>query len=59
VVFVFSFIAPLSLLLFVVVDPRCCLSTVFLFALLSEPFVALCLLGSEEEVDAASFRPAL
>jgi hypothetical protein len=29
----FSFIASLPLLLLVVVDPRCCLSTVFLFAL--------------------------
>ena len=32
-VFVFSFIAFLPLLLFVVIVPCCCLSTLFLFAL--------------------------
>ena len=56
--FVFSFIAFLPLLLFVVVVPLVVLHRVSIRTL-SEPFVALCRLGSEGEVDAASFRSAL
>jgi hypothetical protein len=40
-IFVFPSLVLLPLLSLVKVDPRCCLSTVFLFALLGEPFVAL------------------
>jgi hypothetical protein len=55
----FLFIASLPLLLFVVVVPRCCVSTVFLFALWVSRSWLCDGLGSDGEVDAASFRPAL
>jgi hypothetical protein len=54
----FSFIGHLFLLLFVSGDPRSVLPRVSIRTL-SEPLGALCHMGSEGDVDSASFRPTL
>ena len=55
---IFLFPGVLLLLLLVLVDPHAVLPRVSIRTL-SEPLGALCRMGSEGEVDAASFRPAL
>jgi hypothetical protein len=56
--FLHSAVVSLSLLLLVMVVPHVVLRRVSIRTL-SEPFVALCRLGSVGEVDAASFRTAI
>jgi hypothetical protein len=57
-IFVFLFLASFAVVVAGLVDPHAVLPRVSIRTL-GEPFEALCRMGSEGEVDAASFRPTL